>query len=1472
MKKILAVTLDTAAPTVLAFSPTDDAMGVAIGSNIVLTFNEAIAKGPGSIALKTAAGVTVATYVVATSTNLSVAGNLLTLNPTSDLIYMTGYRVEIGVGSIKDLSGNAYAGTSTYNFSTAVDSTAPARLTSASLTNLSTQVFWPTNQHVYEFVATPSGISWTDALAAASTKSLGGVQGHLVTITSAAEDKFVFGAFGGRVRSADAILLGASDQDTEGTWRWMAGPEIGQPLAYSNWGGSEPNDTGSGSPQDWLIYFPQAYKLTGKWADAWISSNPSNGELNGGYVVEYSGLTTTPDTTAPTVSTFSPADEATGIAIGSDIVLSFSEAIAKGTGSVTLKTVAGVVVATYGAASSANLSISGSTLTINPTADLGYSTAYSVEFAAGSIKDIAGNNYAGTTNYNFTTAAFVNRAPTGGVTITGETIQGRTLSAANTLTDADGLGAISYQWKSAGVNIGGATGSTFVLTNAQVGKAITVAASFVDGRGAAESISSAASAAVRAAPSLDLPSVLGLGWALVARMADESASGGMFDGNSNLGAAYSFGTFSNNPDDPLDFFRPFPFVASEILFISGDGLYWGRTNYATLLGVISAKKGVFEPNIKWTGSTDGVSESVLIGNVLSRQYPEYSEDPWLSLSGGHYDGISNQLIIWGESDLRGDQSALKNSHGGINLYIRSNNAPTGGVTIAGIAVQGQTLSASSTLEDVDGMGAISYQWNAAGTSIGGAVGSTLVLAEAQVGKSITVTASYTDGHSTLESRTSSATTAVTKPSVPAAYAIKSGSASFNEGETATFILTTTNVAVGTSVPYSLSGVSAADITGGLLSGTATVNAGGTATIAVLLAADLLTEGAETLTVTAGGASASTTVNDTSRTPATNNQAPTGSVTITGAATQGQTLALTNTLADADGLGAISHQWRAAGSNIAGGTASSLVLTETQVGKAITVVASYTDGRGTVESMASSATAAVANVNDLPTGAVSINGTVAKGQTLAASNTLVDADGLGAVSYQWQAAGVAIGTGNTLLLADAQVGNSITVTASYTDGHGKAEFVTSSASAAVASANSATADSLTIIGVATQGQTLTAILTLANVDIDGVISYQWLAAGSKLSGAIGNTLVLTEALVGQAITAMASYTVALAIPVIPPGEAVGITPSSSDHAGENDPVPPGIRTPTPVSRNSGQTAAVVNLNDAPTGSVTISGGATQGQTLTAANTLADADGLGAIGYQWHADGLPIFGATANTLLLGAAQAGKAISVLAGYVDGHGTAEAVASLAVQVATAGMAIELQAYSWKTHTLLSAVALGDGSRSGSTDALGAVKLADANGAALTASLSPAAATSQAVNLQDAIAILKMIVGLDVNGAGKALSPYQAYAADLDGNGKVELSDAISVLKHVVGLPSPDPLWLFFNQADASVPAKANLNPGAVPALTATPAANGATHVGLVGVLRGDVDGSYGGGGSQALDLAYFQRLGADTGLNLTQFGVYGP
>ena len=56
--------------------------------------------------------------------------------------------------------------------------------------------------------------------------------------------------------------------------------------------------------------------------------------------------------------------------------------------------------------------------------------------------------------------------------------------------------------------------------------------------------------------------------------------------------------------------------------------------------------------------------------------------------------------------------------------------------------------------------------------------------------------------------------------------------------------------------------------------------------------------------------------------------------------------------------------------------------------------------GTEESVASSATSAVANVNDDPTGSVTISGTATQGETLTASNDLADADGLETITYSW----------------------------------------------------------------------------------------------------------------------------------------------------------------------------------------------------------------------------------------------------------------------------------------------------------------------------------------------------------------------------------------------------------------------------------------------------------------------------------------
>jgi VCBS repeat-containing protein len=99
-----------------------------------------------------------------------------------------------------------------------------------------------------------------------------------------------------------------------------------------------------------------------------------------------------------------------------------------------------------------------------------------------------------------------------------------------------------------------------------------------------------------------------------------------------------------------------------------------------------------------------------------------------------------------------------------------------------------------------------------------------------------------------------------------------------------------------------------------------------------------------------------------------------------------------------------------------------------------------------------------------------------------------------------------------------------------------------------------------------------------------------------------------------------------------------------------------------------TVTITGSNDAPTGSVTISGTPIQGQTLTAANTLGDPDGLGTIAYQWSADGVAIDGATDSSYTLTAAELAKAVTVAASYVDDNGSFESVSSSTTVVRPVG------------------------------------------------------------------------------------------------------------------------------------------------------------------------------------------------------------
>lgn len=119
---------------------------------------------------------------------------------------------------------------------------------------------------------------------------------------------------------------------------------------------------------------------------------------------------------APTLVSSSPADGAVGVRDDANIVLTFSENVFAGTGKITIRAANGTIFQTFDMATvSPDLTISGKTVTINPTGYLKAGTGYYITIDAGAIKDNENKTFAGitnTTDLNFTVETTVYRGTT----------------------------------------------------------------------------------------------------------------------------------------------------------------------------------------------------------------------------------------------------------------------------------------------------------------------------------------------------------------------------------------------------------------------------------------------------------------------------------------------------------------------------------------------------------------------------------------------------------------------------------------------------------------------------------------------------------------------------------------------------------------------------------------------------------------------------------------------------------------------------------------------------------------------------------------------------------------------------------------------------------------------------------------------------------------------------------------------------
>ncbi|NET45678.1 DUF4347 domain-containing protein, partial [Okeania sp. SIO2B3] len=133
----------------------------------------------------------------------------------------------------------------------------------------------------------------------------------------------------------------------------------------------------------------------------------SNGNTDS-YVVKFSSNVNELDEEAPTVETFTPADNDNGVAVAANLVIDFNEDVEAGAGNIVIKQASDNSTVDTIDVTSGQVSISNDIVTINPAADLAEGTEYYVEIAAGAIEDTAGNNYAGITDnstWNFTTVS-----------------------------------------------------------------------------------------------------------------------------------------------------------------------------------------------------------------------------------------------------------------------------------------------------------------------------------------------------------------------------------------------------------------------------------------------------------------------------------------------------------------------------------------------------------------------------------------------------------------------------------------------------------------------------------------------------------------------------------------------------------------------------------------------------------------------------------------------------------------------------------------------------------------------------------------------------------------------------------------------------------------------------------------------------------------------------------------------------------
>ncbi|MDA8966441.1 Ig-like domain-containing protein [Planktomarina temperata] len=333
------------------FDPADTDTGVAVDSNVTITVSETIRL---VAAEETLDNDNVDALITLKETNSSganvafdatISGDVITINPTSDFSSLQQVYVAIDGTRVEDTSDNAgLLASATF---TVVDTDAPTLASSTPSDNA-------------------TGVA---------------IDADLVLTFSEAVD----------AETGDIVIKKTSDDTAVETF------DVTTDVAGSG------TTTITINPTSDFAYSTSYYVMIASTAFDDAAGNSYAG-ITGTTTLNFE----TADVTAPTLASSTPSDNATGVAIDADLVLTFSEAVDAETGDIVIKKTADdTAVETF----DVTTDVTGSgttTITINPTSDFAYSTSYYVTIASTAFDDAASNSYAGitgSTTLNFETAA-----------------------------------------------------------------------------------------------------------------------------------------------------------------------------------------------------------------------------------------------------------------------------------------------------------------------------------------------------------------------------------------------------------------------------------------------------------------------------------------------------------------------------------------------------------------------------------------------------------------------------------------------------------------------------------------------------------------------------------------------------------------------------------------------------------------------------------------------------------------------------------------------------------------------------------------------------------------------------------------------------------------------------------------------------------------------------------------------------------